>query len=478
MRQYRNRNANRTRRRSPARAIALAVTGALLLLLMLIAATLDTPAFVNDRWPLTATFSLLPTPTIAPDTEFTFAQNERNPLPATNARLAQGQDRPLFGRITCNYPIASVTVSDVCSHNDDALYPYRQTVTLRPDTTEFSLTSANTLEGASLNEMFDFAVLTPGVHTLTVSAESTADGETYKVFSVRYYVLSDTWEWIKESDFNGSYEAALKFFGDPKRFVYRYQPVYGRYVVADPDWEETYITKIDGPTGRKWTVHIDAVPYYEKAFKLLAETYVRVHGTNGDTGVLQLTTLVGSYSGTYVSRLTSSKKTISHHAFGTASDINSEMPPNLNQPVNIDLINDEVRNLLGYNGILTEGGQQYYDFTYAGSYPNAPCGVPQTVINYILYELAFYRAGFLWGHYYKSTSDGMHFTLSDNIVIQHDSKDGLRKVFSYIEDAASPVPAAPAAATPSPDAAATMLPLVPSKHPAATPDDSGANTEG
>ena len=46
----------------------------------------------------------------------------------------------------------------------------------------------------------------------------------------------------------------------------------------------------------------------------------------------------------------------------------------------------------------------------------------------------FYRAGFQWGHYYNSTSDGMHFTLTDNIRNSHDGGNrGLRKVYEYSE---------------------------------------------
>lgn len=76
----------------------------------------------------------------------------------------------------------------------------------------------------------------------------------------------------------------------------------------------------------------------------------------------------------------------------------------------------------------------YYDYTYTGdSLLWVFQTIPETVINYIIYELAFYRAGFQWGHYYVSTSDGMHFTLTDNIRINHDGNDGLRKVFDYCE---------------------------------------------
>ena len=54
------------------------------------------------------------------------------------------------------------------------------------------------------------------------------------------------------------------------------------------------------------------------------------------------------------------------------------------------------------------------------------------MVNYLLYELAFYRAGFLWAHYYRSTSDAMHFTLSEFVTGTHDD-GGLRKVFDYLE---------------------------------------------
>ncbi|MBR4799270.1 MAG: hypothetical protein IK047_03300, partial [Clostridia bacterium] len=59
--------------------------------------------------------------------------------------------------------------------------------------------------------------------------------------------------------------------------------------------------------------------------------------------------------------------------------------------------------------------------------------VPTTVINYLLYELAFYRAGFNWGYYYDHGCDGMHFALSEyDPNIHNTSSRSLRKVWSYI----------------------------------------------
>jgi hypothetical protein len=110
------------------------------------------------------------------------------------------------------------------------------------------------------------------------------------------------------------------------------------------------------------------------------------------------------------------------------------MGANDNIKENIALINDEVGNYLTYNGIKEEDGVSYYDYSYSGDYSLwVYKNIPESVVNYLLYELAFYRAGFQWGHYYVSTSDAMHFTLTDNIRISHDGNEGLRKVYEYSE---------------------------------------------
>ena len=177
-----------------------------------------------------------------------------------------------------------------------------------------------------------------------------------------------------------------------------------------------------------------ALPYYEAVSYYLNNVHVRVSGTNGDSGILLLSDLIDTYNGTYCSRFTSSQQSISHHAFGTATDLNGGMGANDNLKENIALINDEVKNKLVYNGIKSENNVLYYDYTYSGdSLLWVYQSVPESVINYLLYELAFYRAGFQWGHYYVSTSDGMHFTLTDNIRISHGGNSGLRKVFEYVE---------------------------------------------
>ncbi len=60
-----------------------------------------------------------------------------------------------------------------------------------------------------------------------------------------------------------------------------------------------------------------------------------------------------------------------------------------NTKENIAIINDEVRNKLVYNGIKQENGDSYYDYTTPAMRCWAYQSVPETVINYLLYELAF-----------------------------------------------------------------------------------------
>ena len=384
-----------------------------------------------------------------PDLSLIFRPDSEYPLPEDGAELALGGDYTIGGTIYSNYPLDSVTVTISCSHNNQKPYPYKKTVHFSESGAGvYDLTDAATDEGVSLSSLVDFSELLVGVQTLkiTVSIKGTRPVELVRC---SFYVLGEEWETITKDKFPDSYPEALKFFGSEERFLYRYQWVNGRYTVADPAWEKTYITEIPGyPDGTPWPVHIDAVPYMEKAFEYLENTYIRVHGTNGDTGVIKAIALITEYNGCYVSRFTSSLKAVSHHTFGTAVDLNASMEPNKNNAKNHAVIDDDVKGHLVYNGILEADGVRYYDFTYDGKYKRDLNGVPETCVNYLLYEFGFFRAGFDWAHYYKSTRDAMHFCLSEFVTHKHDDKTyGLRKVYEYIEDTPE---------TPSP--APTVLP--------------------
>ncbi len=379
------------------------------------------------------------------DPVVTFRADPAHPMPEEGAVLNLGEKFDLGGSILANYPINSVTVHISCAHNNKELYPIRLTVKNTDGRRgAFDLREAKDGE-ASLVDRIPYDKFKIGYHVLRITA-SCGDSREIEVYKLSFYVVGEEWEQIRRENFPDSYPEALKFFKDDERFLYRYQWVNGRYILADPDWEKTYITTIPGyPNGVDWKMHVDAVPYMQKAFEYLETSYVRVHGTNGDTGVIPAIALITEYNGCYVSRFTSSLKSISHHTFGTAVDVNASMQPNKNIAENTKVIDDDVKKHLTYNGILEENGVPYYDYTYDGTYALDPNGVPQTCVNYILYELGFYRAGFLWAHYYRSTSDAMHFCLTEFVTYSHDDrKMGLRKVYEY-------APAVRPTAAPSPD---------------------------
>lgn len=426
-----------------------AVVGLCLLFLAIVLPfrALQNPSPVAGESPaptrLLVTLSPTPSPTPMVPSVLTFDESTEEPMPTIQDRLPLGQGYRLRGTVQSNYPLLSVSVSINCAYSEDLFYPYSQTVTFDPAKNVYSypLDDALTNEGMSLDQLTQFSTLHTGIHTLTISATSAGQPTPEQIYQTQFYVLSDQWNKIQRSNFsNNSYETALKFFQEKDAFLYRYQWVDQRYVVADPDWENEYIVSYECLPGKEpWRIHKLALPYYKIASFYLNTVHVRVSGTNGDSGILLLGDLIDTYNGSYCSRFTTSQKSISHHAFGTATDLNGGMGANDNLKENIALINSEVRDKLAFNGTKVEKGVSYYDFSYSGDsliwlYQN----VPETVINYLLYELAFYRAGFQWGHYYVSTSDGMHFTLTDNIRISHDGNDGLRKVFSYTEEYLAP----------------------------------------
>lgn len=220
----------------------------------------------------------------------------------------------------------------------------------------------------------------------------------------------------------------MRFFdGDTDKFTFAYQWANGVFIRIDPKWTEKYIVRSD-----MGNVHADAYPYFQQAKEYIDSTWLRVSGTNGDSGVIPLSRLVDGYGGTRVSRFQRGGRVISHHSFGTCIDINAGLFPNQNRFARKQLIYDEVTKHLTYNGIRYADGALFYDFTYSGTYGRRVWYVPETVVNYLLYELAFYRAGFNWGYYFTHTSDAMHFTLTESNYFYHTDPDiGLRKVSVY-----------------------------------------------
>ena len=120
---------------------------------------------------------------------------------------------------------------------------------------------------------------------------------------------------------------------------------------------------------------------------------------------------------------------------GLCVDLNRNLGLNDAVPENWPVFCREISEHLVYNGIREKKGLRYYDFTYIGSWGTAYAGVPTILLNYLLYELAFYRAGFFWGVYYDHTCDASHFGLGEHDPEVHSSSPlALRKVFEYIDE--------------------------------------------
>ena len=378
--------------------------------------------------------------------------------------LQQGLDYNLHGSIYADSALTGVTVQIFPASGAGAVI--RQSVAFLPEqnVTAYSLTS-KVLD--SIDKKFDIRNLRAGLYHFTLSATSVSHPEAVTLVSADCNIAIIKPHTLTQNKFDDNYLDALEFFrGDTTAFLFPYYIGGGRGISTDEAWRNAHI--VVSSLGR---VHINAVPYFETANHYLKNTYVRVSLYNQRTkrtiegDIMLLDDLVGK-RGTYVPRFQTNLEYISHHTLGTAIDVNDDLYPNSNHLSNHELIGGDVRNHLTYNGIKTDkSGIKYYDFTYDGDYPARFKKVPNTIVNYLLYELAFYRAGFEWGFYYETTCDAMHFMLTENDRNRHMHTDiGLRKVYDYIEPEWVYVP------TPSPSPTPLLTPkpgMTPS--PAATP---------
>ena len=273
-----------------------------------------------------------------------------------------------------------------------------------------------------------------GGYHITLTAQDWA-GNTAGLYESDFAVTYQKYAQLTPNDLRCNYETALAFFGSPERFLFTYKRGSGSSISPDKEWKQQYLTTVTGLNGREWTVHVDAKPYFEQAVAYLENTHVRVTGTNRDTGVIALEDLV-DLNGLFLPRFTNDSSFVSHHSFGTAIDINAHDNPNKNAPTHRDQIYEAVTQYLTYDGIqYAEDGTAYYAYTFTGRPGNTVCHVPDTILNYLLYELAFYRAGFAWGIYYPHTSDAMHFTLTElDPALFEEGPYAMRKVFAYAED--------------------------------------------
>lgn len=370
-----------------------------------------------------------PTPTAVPAIEL--VQSLSLPLPNTTEIIPQGQPFCFGGTVKSGFPLLSV--SAVITASGGSAKTYSVTFAEAEAVTRCELVDITfPTDSSALTAKVKFQELAAGDYTFQLYASSTQQTAVQLYYSA-FKIVSNSPIQLISNNFRNNYEYALRFFGSRDQFMFTYTWGDGRNIVIDNSWVYSHFTYVTAPDGRKWTVHNLAVPYYEKAFEYMTSTYVHVGGTY-DSGVIQLYSLVKEFGGTFVSRFVSDLTFVSHHSFGTAVDLNHTMDANLNRIYNRDNIRVEVSTHLVYNGIKEANGVKYYDFTYNGSWENTYRNVPTVIINYLLYELAFYRAGFGWGYYYPHSCDAMHFTCSELSPTLHDtSSRALRKVYSYIK---------------------------------------------
>ena len=371
------------------------------------------------------------------DTALALVPCSEAPLPTQDMVLYRGVHYNLHGLILSDTPLKDVTVTITHKSDSSSIYPMVGKVEIPAELnlTEYSLDDTEIGETKPVNSLVNFNLLKYGRHNITITA-SNGEFENRQLFSADFTIEDSGNRYpLLQCNFGDNYSTALRFFQyDPERFMFHYS-LRGdagddRMMSTATDWREAYMVDTETIFGR---VHRDAEPYFMKALEYLENSYVRVQSENRDSKVRKLITLIGDECGTYVPRFQNNARYISHHSFGTCVDINYDYYPNKDIITNHELIGNDVRDHLIYNGIKTdENGQQYYDFTYTGDYPARVNKIPTTVINYLLYELAFYRAGFSWGYYYITSCDGMHFTLSDSDYSRHTSElMGLRKVYEY-----------------------------------------------
>ncbi|MEN6637153.1 MAG: M15 family metallopeptidase [Clostridiaceae bacterium] len=386
------------------------------------------------------------------------------PMIQEGSVLQQGLDFNLHGSIYSGSALTSVTAEIAPASGVGARI--KQSVMFLPEQniTAYSLTT-KALE--SLDQKFDIRSLRAGQYQFTLTATSVSQPVPVALVHVNCNIAILKPYTLTQNKFDDNYLDALEFFhGDTKSFLFPYYIGGGRGIATDEGWRNAHI--VVSSLGR---VNVSAVPNFEAANHYLKSTYVRVsllnqHSHRVVEGTVMLLNDLMEKHASYVPRFQTNLEYLSHHTLGTAIDVNDNLYPNSNKPGNHDLIGGDVRNHLTYNGIKTDkSGIRFYDFTYDGDYPASYKKVPNTIVNYLLYELAFYRAGFEWGFYYETTCDAMHFMLTENDRNRHMHTDiGLRKVYDYIEPEWVYVP------TPSPSPTPLLTPklgMTPS--PAATP---------
>lgn len=356
-------------------------------------------------------------------------------MPGTKDPLPKGHPFTIDGTVRSLAPLTRLR-AEIKNSRGKVAFSAEQTFSKADNVTEYRLNDPTYSPRIDcFSEKLLFQNLPAGTFTLNLFATD-ANNNTVELCSAKFKVTSKKWVRLLPNNLRDSYVTALRFFGSPKRFLFRYRFRSGtRLITVESKWQKKYLTRITGVHGKRWRCHVDAAPYFKKATRYIETSYVRVHGSDFDTGAVRLADLL-TFNGSTVLRYISSLQFISHHSFGTAIDINAYSPTFRNQLSNREIIFRESGENLTYNGFTEAEGRMCYDFTYTGAAKGGPHQVPEPLWNYLLYELGFFRAGFSWGFYYPHACDGMHFTLTELSPSYFENGPyALRKIYEYLGNA-------------------------------------------
>ena len=410
-----------------------------------------------------------PTPTPIP---ITFTASRELPLPSPGTQMQQGRTFRFDGTVLSQNPLVRLSAIVLQEDGAEVLRADRKFRENQAIASVQLVDPAFSKKSDALAEAIAFETLSEGNYTLRLEAEDNS-GTVLTLAETAFAITNSEWHTLQPNQFRLTYSTALAFFGSPEKFLFRYKlQNESSHITVDPDWRAQYDGTAVGIGGRQWQCHVDAIPYFEQAAKLIDGTFIRISGKLSgkafDTGAVRLSDLA-TYSGTIVRRFDADNTFINHHSFGTAIDFNAEYPSQTERLENRDRIFQEVTQNLTYNGVIELDGQLCYDFTYNGRAKVGLCGVPEPVMNYLLYELGFFRAGFGWGFYYPHTCDAAHYSLTELSPSLFTEGDyAMRKVAMYIEDGARPAESPDPNETPTPAPEAEQAAAEPGAEPEQT----------
>lgn len=334
-------------------------------------------------------------------------------MPTNDSIYALGQIFSVEGTIKSGYPITEVRVVVYNALNGTKELDQ----TAKSDHLGKKMYQLSGYSG-SINELAPFSKLGVGEKRLELLVSTTEESDIplWKAsFSIQEWVTltKDRIHFIF-TDFLDDYFGSSDYL-----FKYKLRERGSRRIFIDSEWTDKYIRQITF-NGRAFSVHTTAYDTFKRAFDHVKNSYVYIKYNNGESGVFALSdAMVYNLSdGAFTARFQdASCAKISHHSFGTCIDLNSTLEVNKIRVIDGHDTNwEQIKRAidkLTYDGLNNVYGRdKVYCFTYDGTMPENGM-VPNTLLNYLLHEIAFAREGFHWGGYFGNGSDAMHFSLTE-----------------------------------------------------------------